>query len=86
MPTKEYFRGGTSLTPRSQDYRVDPVTGLLQPTRGVSVLDRPHGLDRFGGAFRVTAVPDTLRIIQRGLNQHHNEIVRERPMTLAEYE
>jgi hypothetical protein len=86
MPTKDFFRGGNSLAPRSQDYRVDPVTGLLQTTRGVSVFDRPDGLDRFGGAFRVTAVPDTLRVIQRGINPHHFEIVPAHPMTLAEYE
>jgi len=58
----------------------------LQPTQGVSVWDRPDGLERFGGAYRVTALPDTLMVIQRGRNPHHYEIVPATPMTLAECE
>lgn len=86
MPSGEYYRGGSSLTPRPNDVRVDPRTGLLEPTRGVSVLDKPEGLERFGGAYRVAATPDNLRIIRRGRDPHHYEIVPAYPMTQAEYE
>jgi hypothetical protein len=82
----DYYRGGNSLTPRPQDVRIDPATGLLLTTHGVFVFDRPDGLERFGGAFRVTAIPDTLKIIRRGRNPHHFEIVPAQPMTLADYE
>lgn len=82
----DYYRGGNSLTPRPQDVRIDATTGLLLTTHGVSVFDRPDGLEHFGGAFRVTAVPATLAIIQRGRNSHHFEIVPAQAMTMAEYE
>ncbi len=62
MPSGEFYRGGNSLKPRSQDVRIDPTNGLLRPTHGISVFDEPEGLDRFGGAYRVTGVPDTLRL------------------------
>jgi hypothetical protein len=86
MAADAYYRGGTSRKPTPGDVRIDAATGLVQPTHGISVYDRPDGLERFGGAHRVTAVPDSLRIIQRGRDPHHHEIVPARPMTLAEYE
>ncbi len=86
MSTDEFYRGGNSLRAKQQEVRIDPITGLLRTTHGISVFDRPDNLDRFGGAYRVTAVPDDLRIIQRGRDPHHFEIVPARPMTLAEYE
>ena len=61
------------------------MTGLLRTTHGVSVYDRPDNLDRFGGAFQVTALPDTLQIVQRGRDPHHHEIVPTAPMTFDEY-
>jgi hypothetical protein len=81
-----YYRGGNSLTPTPGDVRIDPTTGLLRTTHGVSVYDRPDNLDRFGGAFRVSGVPDRLMIVQRGRDPHHFEIVPAHAMTFAEYE
>jgi hypothetical protein len=81
-----YYRGGNSLRPRQGEVRVDPATGLLRTTHGISVFDRPDNLDRFGGAYDVVTVPDTLRIIQRGRDPHHFEIVPAVPMSLTEYE
>lgn len=66
--------------------RFDRTSGLLRPTRGVSVSDRPDGLDRFGGAYRVHGIPDTLKVVQSGQDPHHFEIVPAQPMTFAEYE
>jgi hypothetical protein len=86
MTAQGFYRGGNSLVPGPNDLRVDPVTGLLRPTHGVSVFDRPDGLERFGGAHRVEGIPDNLRIVQRGRNPHHFEIVPAAPMTRAEYE
>jgi hypothetical protein len=85
-PAPEYYRGGNSLKPRAHEARVDPATGLLRPTHGVSVFNRPDGLERYGGAYRVTAIPGSLQIIQRGRDPHHFEIVPAGRMTLAEYE
>jgi len=49
MPS-EYFRSGRGLAPTPADVRIDPATGLVRTTHGVSVYDRPDNLDRFGGA------------------------------------
>ncbi len=49
-----YYRGGNSLKPLPGEVKIDPVTGLLKTTHGLSVWDRPDGLERFGGAYRVT--------------------------------
>ena len=84
--TARFYRGGNSLRPRPGEVRVDPTTGLLRTTHGVSVFDRPDNLDRFGGPYELLAVPDKLRIIQRGRDPHHFEIVPSAPMSPAEYE
>ena len=86
MAAAAYFRGGNSLKPKSGEVRVDATTGLLKTTRGVSVYSHPDGLERFGGAYRVANVPEELRIVQRGRDRTHFEIVPARPMTMAEYE
>lgn len=81
-----YYRGGSSLQPRRGEVRIDPATGLLRTTHGISAFDRPDNLDRFSGAYELMTVPDTLRIIQRGRDPHHFEIVPAAPMSLDEYE
>ena len=86
MPDQEFFRGGTNLKPSHSEVKLDTATGLLRTTHGVSVWDRPDGLERFGGAFKVTNLPSELRVIQRGRNPHHYEIVPTYPMPFAEYE
>src|SRR5215212_1174460 len=86
MADSPFFRGGNSLVARPIDVRIDPNSGLLETTRGVSVSDRPDNLHRFGGAFQVSNVPDTLHIIQRGKDPHHFEIAPAVPMTFDEYQ
>ncbi|HEX8204349.1 MAG TPA: hypothetical protein VF590_27975 [Isosphaeraceae bacterium] len=86
MAADDYYRGGTNLKPRPFEVRVDPVNGMLLPTHGISVFSRPDYLDQFGGAYRVTNVPEELTIIRRGRDPNHFEIVPARTMTLDEYE
>ena len=86
MIAVEYYRGGSNLTPKPRDVRIDRATGMLDSRRGVSVYDRSDNLDRFGGAHRVTNVPSSLKVVQRGRDPHHYEIVPATPMTLDEYE
>lgn len=77
------FRGAPSgatpnFTPRPNDYKVDAGTGLVRETHGVSVFDNsgsvsskgfvPHQIDE-------STFPDTLRVIQRGKDPRHYEIV-----------
>jgi hypothetical protein len=86
MPASVFYRGGNSLKPKPYEVKIDSATGLLQTTHGVSVFDRPDNLDRFGGVYQITAVPNDLNIVQRGRDPHHFEIVPAWPMTPAEYE
>jgi hypothetical protein len=41
---------------------------------------------KFGGAYRVTSVPDGLQIIQRGKNTNHYEIVPKKAMSMTDYQ
>ena len=50
------------------------------------MYNRPDNLERFGGAHRVTNVPEELRIVQTGADPTHYEILPARPMPLAEYD
>ena len=82
----KYYRGGPSLAPRRIDVIINRKTGIVMPTRGVSVFDRPDGLDRFGGAFEVETIPNTLQIVKTGQNPHHYEIAPAFEMTFERYE
>jgi hypothetical protein len=86
MADAVFYRGGSSLTPRPGEVRIDPATGLVRTTHGISVFDRPDGLERFGGAHQVAQLPGTLRVVQRGRDPHHHEIVAAAPMTPDEFE
>lgn len=86
MTTDNYYRGGPSMKPKRRDVHIDQATGLVLPTHGVSVFNRPKNLERFGGAYRLAHVPVELTIIQRGLDPSHFEVVPARPMTMGEYE
>lgn len=85
MGAGEYYRGGNSLVPSRREVKFDPDTGLVLPLRGVSVFNPPDNLDRFGGAHRLTNIPPELRIVQRGRDPSHHEIIPAQPMTWEEY-
>ncbi len=79
----QFFRGarGTdapSFTPRPNEFKVDPETGLVRDTHGVSVFDNPDSVSSKGFTpheINPSTIPDELRIIQRGQDPHHYEIV-----------
>ncbi len=54
--------------------------------RGISISDRPDGLDQFGGACEVGAIPRTLEIVKAGRKPHHFEIAPTQEMTFEQYE
>ena len=74
------------MKPTLRDVRFDRATGFVLTTHGVSVLNRPDNLGRFGGAYRLTFVPVELVIVQRGLDPSHFEVVPIQPMSMQEYE
>jgi hypothetical protein len=86
MAEDNFYRGGTNLRPKSFEVKIDRASGLVQSTHGISVFSTPDHLERFGGAYRLTNVPEVLLIIQRGRDPTHFEVVPAYPMTLAEYE
>jgi hypothetical protein len=85
VSSPQYYRGGTDLTPKPREVKIDQATGMVLPQRGISVFDQPDGLDRFGGANEVTDLPEGLRVIQTGRNPHHHEIVPTAPMPPEQY-
>ncbi|MDP9194011.1 MAG: RHS repeat-associated core domain-containing protein, partial [Acidobacteriota bacterium] len=82
--TKAVFRGGQSLVAAANEVKI--VGGLVQPTHGVSVNAVASQVQKFGGAYRVTSIPDGLQVIQRGKNANHYEIVAKKAMTMEEYQ
>jgi hypothetical protein len=82
----KYYRGGPTLVPRRIDVIINRKTGLVMPGRGVSILDRPDGLDHFGGAYELGPIPNTLEIVRAGRDPHHFEIAPAKEMTFQEYE
>jgi hypothetical protein len=86
MAGGKFYRGGTNLMPKPFEVKLDRASGLVQPTHGISVFSRPDHLERFGGAYRLTNLPEVLTITQRGRDPTHFEVVPAHPMTLAEYE
>jgi hypothetical protein len=81
-PTTNYYRGARpganpSFVPRPIDFKVDPATGFVKDTYGVSIFDNPGSLLSKGfepHQIDLNSMPDSLQIIQRGGNPRHFEI------------
>jgi F420-dependent methylenetetrahydromethanopterin dehydrogenase len=69
------YRGGNQFIAKTNEVKIEPKTGFLKPTNGISVNLDPNKVRRFGGAYRIIDLPDTLKIIQRGRDPQHYEIV-----------
>ncbi|MDP3638827.1 MAG: hypothetical protein Q8R51_15720, partial [Azonexus sp.] len=78
-----FFRGAKageapSFVPKPGEFRVDPRTGFVKDTHGVSVFDNPLSVSSKGYVphqIDQSSMPDSLRIIQRGGDPRHFEIV-----------
>ncbi len=69
-----------------EEVGIDRETGLLKSIRGVSIDSNPAAVVKFGGAYRVQAIPADLTIVQRGKRSSHFEIVPRSPMTPERYQ
>jgi RHS repeat-associated protein len=78
------YRGGNNFNVRP-NIDVNIKDGLVQTNKGVSLNMDPSKVEKFGGAYRVESIPDQLKIIQRGVNPGHFEIVPKSPMPLEKY-
>lgn len=81
-------RGNVNFTPKPNEYRIDPNTGLVRTTHGVSVFDNAESVLRRGFTpyeIDMNTVSDKLQIKQRGLDPHHFEIMPKSSMPEMEY-
>jgi RHS repeat-associated protein len=78
-----FFRGAKSgelpsFIPKSNEFKVDQATGFVKDSHGVSVFDNPLSVSSKGYVpYPVdrASIPESLRIIQRGNDPRHFEIV-----------
>ncbi|MGV8991376.1 MAG: RHS repeat-associated core domain-containing protein [Thiobacillus sp.] len=78
-----FFRGAkageaSSFVPRAGEFKVNPNTGFVKDTHGVSVFDNPLSVSSKGYVphqVDQSSISDSLRIIQRGSDPSHFEIV-----------
>jgi hypothetical protein len=82
----DVYRGGHDLAPKPDEYKIDPESGYVKGTHGVSLETDAAILARFGAVIRVKSVPSTLKIIQRGRRPTQFEIVPRQPMNPWDYE
>lgn len=73
--TATFYRGGSNFEARPYEVRIDPETNYLKPTHGISIHQDADRVRRFGGAYKILFLPDTLKIVQRGRERSHHEIV-----------
>ncbi|HAA30295.1 MAG TPA: hypothetical protein DCE56_24705 [Cyanobacteria bacterium UBA8553] len=79
------YRGGSKFQAKPNEVKIDRK-GCVKPTHGISVHLDADKVRRFGGAYKITSLPDTLKIIQRGKDPRHYEIVpREANLTFDQF-
>jgi RHS repeat-associated protein len=83
--TPTVYRGGSDLTPRIEDVKINPNTGLVKPGHGISLNTDPSKVLKFGEPNEVISVPEGLQILQRGANLGHYEITPSMEMTFEEF-
>lgn len=82
----QVFRGGPGFAVGPNDTVIDRVTGLIKPTKGISLHIDPSTLERFGGGYQINGLSSELKIIQRGNDLGHFEIVPRAPMSPERYQ
>ena len=81
----DLYRGGEDFSAQSKDIRLTK-NGMVKPTHGVSLNSNLNELSRFSKISKVDSIPDSLKIIQRGANLNHFEIVPKTFMSLSDYQ
>ena len=82
----DVYRGGNSFTVKPNEIKIDPKTGMVKTTHGVSLDVNASTVSKFGGAYRIDSLPDGLKIIQRGGRAEHFEIVPAYDMPLDQFQ
>ena len=92
-PTVDYngekrpvYRGGNDFTVGSNEVKINPETGDVKTSHGVSLDVNPETVLKFGGAYKIESLPEGLKIIQRGARLEHFEIVPAYEMPLETFQ
>ena len=80
------YRGGNDFTVKSNEVKMNPQTGNVKTSHGISLDVNPEALSKFGGAYRIETIPEGLNIIQRGSRAEHFEIVPAYEMPLVKFQ
>lgn len=80
------YRGGEDFTLKAGEFKINPETGMVKTTHGVSLDADANTLSRFGGAYQIESIPEGLKIIQRGRRLEHFEIVPSYEMSVEEFQ
>jgi hypothetical protein len=93
---QNFYRGSrpgepVSFQPKPGEYKIDPDSGTVRPTRGVSIFDNRERLVGMGfipHRIDLSSLPSDLPIIQQGTKPDHYEITPREGTSLlpAEYE
>ncbi|MBW4508088.1 MAG: hypothetical protein KME64_16475 [Scytonematopsis contorta HA4267-MV1] len=70
-----FYRGGSNFQAKPYEVKIDPQTNYVKPTHGISVHKDADCVKRFGGSYKILFLPDTLKIVQKGRDSVHHEIV-----------
>ena len=60
--------------------------GLVKTTHGISVNTNPNFVGRFGTPYKIVDISEGLKIIQRGVNSSHYEIVPSFEVSFNQYQ
>ena len=59
--------------------------GMVKPTHGVSLNSHLDELSQFSKISKVDSIPDSMKMIQRGLKLNHFEIVQKNLISFSDY-
>lgn len=80
------YRGEDDFTVKSNEVKINPETGNVKTSHGVSLDVNPDTVSKFGGAYKIESLPEGLKIIQRGMRAEHFEIVPAYEMPLETFQ
>ncbi|MCT7961195.1 hypothetical protein NG791_10965 [Laspinema sp. D1] len=78
-----FYRGGSNFAAKPSEVRIDAETNTVKPTHGISIHKDANIMRRFGGAYKILFLPETLKLVQRGRDRGHYEIVPREPNLLT---
>lgn len=79
------YRGG-NLTLKLKDVKINSINGLITTKNGISLYSTASKVLRFGRAYKIEYIPKGLKIIQKGKDLTHFEIVPTKEITFERFQ